>query len=142
MEEIEHFKSLEFRERLIVDYLNVLEEQKELLESRLLKLAEPLQKPPEPFVDEKKKVQDQVNRRNFDMLLVEPIESWNHRPRSPVNLEQEAIEIIHNKIINVKTKLQEGRKLLEFVERRLLLEQDFDINERDYMKKVDSWLLD
>jgi len=33
-EPIDYLKSLQFRERLIVDYLNVLEEQNELLEIR------------------------------------------------------------------------------------------------------------
>jgi hypothetical protein len=36
---IRHLKSLEFKERLIVDYLNVLEDQKKLLENRKTKLS-------------------------------------------------------------------------------------------------------
>jgi ankyrin repeat protein len=118
VEVIEHLKSLEFRERLIADYLNVLEEQKEILETKVLKLDTSLQKSKEPPEKRKKKCQD-------DFLCDEEVESELDCIESSGLFDEQTkqLEIARRYVQTVKTKLKDGQKLLEFIEKKLLLDQ-------------------
>jgi len=65
---------LEFRERLIVDYLNVLNDQKDLLEIRKLKLNEAVQELKGSFQSENKKIKRESMHFKLKELFEDLIE--------------------------------------------------------------------
>jgi hypothetical protein len=120
---MKYLKSPEFRERLIVDYLNVLNDQMELLEIRKLKI---LRKHPKLTKKFEKIQNDQSVHFTFNQIISQV--SFEHLVNTvslpPISEEyktemMKTIESINKffKIIGIKIKV--GLELLELVESKL-----------------------
>jgi hypothetical protein len=125
IEAIEYLRSLEFRERLIVDYLNVLGDQRELLENRKIKLNDViLPESTEPLKHKKKKIKKETVHLELNELISE--ESFE-RLVDLVKLQSDSdqqiheftslIENINNYLELITEKIIIGNQLLELVEK-------------------------
>jgi len=122
--EIEYFKSMEVRERLIVDYLNVLNDQKELLETRKFKLTESV---PDlrDFYAKIKHIASQSAHFKLNELTSEDsfehlIDSLRMQPTSKLQAIEfsNVIKSINKYILNIKEKIKIGHDFLHFLENK------------------------
>jgi hypothetical protein len=124
-EEIEYLRSLEFRERLIIDYLNVLDDQRELLEVAKLKITASSPESTEPFTQRKKKfkAEDTVQFKFNELVSEDLVEHFVDLMRLRVENHQKMrdLETINRRIAcyleNVNRKIRIGRLVLELCEK-------------------------
>jgi hypothetical protein len=116
-----HLKSLEFRERFIVDYLNVLDDIKELLNIRRQKLTESMLE----FTEQKKKrfKRDPVHLKLNELISDELFKHLVVSVKAQSDSEGKSfafnniIENINLFIAKTTNKINTGRALLEEVEK-------------------------
>jgi ankyrin repeat protein len=124
-EVVGYLRSLEFRERLIEDYLNVLRKQRELLENRELRLTECLSESSLQNNNKKPKLEtayfklnELISKESFEHLLDSiRLQDTNIESKSEFTKINQSIEFY---IENVDRKIKLGRELLEYVEKILL----------------------
>ena len=125
---VAHKKSTKFRERLIADYLNTLNDQKELLEIRKMKLAESF---PE-LIKECKQPKfgqsrgDHLGENEFNKLILEDameqlVDCVNMKTTSEEKVKEftRLMESVDKYVEIIKDKINIGDNLLKLVESKL-----------------------
>jgi hypothetical protein len=116
-----HLKSAEFREKLIVDYLNVLNDQKEFLELRKIKLTESLPESKEPLEHKNKKLR--IEKVHYKLKELNSEESNDHLVKLQSDSDQQMhesiqkIESINEYIEIITNKVNVGNQILSYVEK-------------------------
>jgi hypothetical protein len=136
-ETFEYLKAFEFKEKFIVDYLNFLNDLREVLEMKKLKLNQKSEL--REIVEQNKKKEDNFNQclyriKNNSLkqecfyklkILISEEESvqLDSFIKSQIDIDQivrefaHLIEIINKNIEVITNKIDIGRRILEFVER-------------------------
>jgi hypothetical protein len=107
--------SIEFRERFIVDYLNVLDEQRDLLEIRKLQLFE-------RFPELTSVVEPNANTRSIRLTLNEIISEEAyvyHFENLSKEFTLQIAQSIEKYMEIIENKLRIGRKILELLEKKI-----------------------